>query len=1723
MKRIDTSSAGAAQNWPADPYPGLRPFLISEESDESLIFFGRKAQIHDLLDRLGHTHFMAVLGPSGCGKSSLVKAGLIPALSSGLIYQAGANWVAAEAEPGSEPISNLAKAVAQALRRGHRKEAADKIPDAQTLAERLHASTTALVDLAEELPHLLEDNTNLLILVDQFEELFREDLAQRDEDAQLINLLLNVFNQRPEGLYVVITMRTDYLEQCATFHGLPEALNQSQFLTPRLNAQQLADAISGPVELREYGGKVEPRLARKILGEMTSSSGYDPDLLPLMQHALFWMWRNAVGRERQEGEPVLLTLEDYQALAEEGGLQGMLSKRADDIYLHKLNPEQQKIAECMFRLMSEVDDGARRRRRVTTPEEIAASAGVDLDQARAVVDIYADEAVSFIRWKDDGATLDVTHESLIRKWRRLNDWAHEERADADEYRDMEDSAAKWAEGNRAPLTEAGLLRWEEFLNRKGDVRRWAARYGDAFDAVSAYVDLSRQQIEEDEKKRAHAEQLQRENEQAAEREQAAKRRARALMIFATVGSILAAVAVGGWIYAFDQAKTARVQTAVVERQAKVLKEEGEKLEQAKAAAEQALTKEQETSDRLEEEKTKLTAAVNENQRLGALALKVMTLRRAGLVEKEVDAGRPATALRLALDTREISTDAEKPFHLALARAATAAPRPGPAFAGRFGKLVSVGWSREIGDWMALWQNGGLHGVKNPDSVALPFKAPPGYLFFPGALSSDLSRALVIDGNRQPIVVSSGPLLDPVPLWEWGPKSVVARAQFYGDGSFLATLSRKRELVIWDTETGVQSERLAEIDRFVVSPDGLRLATVSVERGKAKGERRSRVEVWDLFPNLERRTRHEIQGGVHVLKWGDGEDVILAGLRDGQVVSVTPEGGTVLRPKEAKKPVAAIAFDKASGVMAVALGRGTFELWKIDGTPERLRRMELNMNVRGLHFSADGTGIVIQSHAALRPINVSSGAVGKEIVSDGRPVALSAQGASALTIAKGGKTWIWDPASGQRKRSIDLPSEDAVPSLSTFSPDGSLVISGFENGSLQVSDAKTGKAIWTVKGTPGVFESLAMTPDNGRLAALMRIPDEKKYKLTLLSGSDGTVLKEVSGGRYFTNHGFSQDGALLHVQTARGTIEVWRTVTGRQLTTIQAASGHISSALFIEKPGSPDQVQLAAAERNAITIWDLETAEVVARSDRYGRAPRSIAVDRNGTRLIGVFSSRLTLWDLQSATGPDPLDEIGSVEGRRFVRAVFDRHGSGFALVSGRRSSRDFSGAVSRSSVTYWDVVSRPLTRSTSGRSALSLVRKSELYNQMTAPDMPFAWPSTNVVQTLGTSSRGINLWTTARRTQARSIDEERFAVSIGSAPYWADFTPQNQLVVHHRNGPSLIAPDQSGEKGWQDAWRQPTRGTRSTRLYSPNTSAVASLSPDGSLLAVPGGRTPTAVIDVETGRSVAQLPAGRPPSQSAVFGPKGQTILTVGPDATARLWAFDKTAGSVRPIRTFVDPNTKSRHMLAGSFDLSGKYIVTSTRSGQISTWSVVDPSRPISTVDLRWVANTVGFSQSGDCVFVADRIGGLLWLKRENLKQECARTLETEVAGRASIPGFRFLDYSVGPQKELVAVSGIGARRSGTVRSYVLAIYSLKSGKPIAVWSEPSRRLTGWANWSNDGRKLVAPTLADAVRVIKRPQLGTWRELIEYAERAAKPRLSKEDIQRLELINIDLIAELAK
>ena len=408
------------------PYPGLRPFDISADRDESVIFFGRKKQVYELIDRLATSQFIAVLGPSGCGKSSLIRAGVIPNLEKGYLDRAGARWTSIVMEPGGHPVRALATGLHNAI-----VEAASggTIPDRFTtdeIEQRLNRRPDALVTLFEEQETVsaFDPDSNILILVDQFEELFRKDMTAEPEAQQFINLMLNVYHDPPQRLYIILTMRTDFIKQSACYPGLPTVLSRTMCLLDKIDKMGLREAITEPVKLKHYNGEISEDLTQWILGQMDTECPYDPDLLPLMQHALLWGWQQALHKAQPyTEEKTVLRLEDLSAFTD---LAECLSKHADAIF-DSLTAEQQRIAEVMFRLLCDASSDGTKIRRVTSEDEIAAvSECLNPEDVRKVVDAFMSDDARFIRWKDEGKMLDISHESFIRKWDRFKDWADRE-------------------------------------------------------------------------------------------------------------------------------------------------------------------------------------------------------------------------------------------------------------------------------------------------------------------------------------------------------------------------------------------------------------------------------------------------------------------------------------------------------------------------------------------------------------------------------------------------------------------------------------------------------------------------------------------------------------------------------------------------------------------------------------------------------------------------------------------------------------------------------------------------------------------------------------------------------------------------------------------------------------------------------------------------------------------------------------------------------------------------------------------------------------------------------------------------------------------------------------------------------------------------------------------------------------------------------------------------
>jgi tetratricopeptide (TPR) repeat protein len=531
-----------------NPFPGLRPF----ETDEYRLFFGREGQSDELLRRLQRSRFLAVVGTSGSGKSSLIRAGLLPALRGGMMADAGSGWRIAVMRPGGDPIGNLAQALAQ---KGVLAEAGGGLSsgEAEAMIEAtLSGGSLGLVDAAHQ--GLFGEHEKLLVVVDQFEELFRFRSAQQkigtsDEASAFVKLLIEAAHQRELSIYVVLTMRSDFLGDCAQFQGLPEAINEGQYLIPRMTRDERRFAVTGPVGVTR--GKITEPLVNRLLNDV----GDNPDQLPILQHALMRTWDHWSTHHRN-GEPI--GLEHYEAV---GTMTDALSRHADEAWA-ELNQRQQVVAELLFKTLSERGADNREIRRPTCLQDICAITNATPAEVCAVIEVFRGAGRSFLM-PPAGVDLkpqtvvDISHESLIRNWDRLRAWVEDEAQSARIYRRLAEAATDHYQKGTGLLDDVTLqfvLKWRD---QSKPAWAWGVRYHPEFNTAMSFLELSTQA--RDARLEAEQERERRELETtrafAAQQAHAAQNLRRFVFALVVI-SILAFCAAGGAVYAYTKLSTA---------------------------------------------------------------------------------------------------------------------------------------------------------------------------------------------------------------------------------------------------------------------------------------------------------------------------------------------------------------------------------------------------------------------------------------------------------------------------------------------------------------------------------------------------------------------------------------------------------------------------------------------------------------------------------------------------------------------------------------------------------------------------------------------------------------------------------------------------------------------------------------------------------------------------------------------------------------------------------------------------------------------------------------------------------------------------------------------------------------------------------------------------------------------------------------------------------------
>ncbi len=461
-----------------NPFPGLRAF----RPDEGHLFFGRMESTLKVVSKLKENRFVAVLGASGSGKSSLVLSGVIPALLKENTEEKK-SWSYLVFRPALNPVDHLATELS-VLSAG---AGFNQLSDV-SVAASLHNRTEGLNDVINRIRKNLRQQ--VVIVIDQFEEIFRFSPATSrglpgDDATDFIDLIVNAMQKPDHGLYIILTLRSEYVSDYVRFHSLTNLMNSSSYLLPQIPVDQMVTVIEEPVKLS--GGSIDRSLVKLILSDLEERPGQ----LPVLQHLMMRTW-NQWSRLGDLSRPIGIA--DYEAV---GMLKGAISQHAGQAF-DSLDERHRYVCSRLFRTITTRSDDGRELRKPERISTIAVLTGCAEHEIIGVAEVFRSPEYSFLTPSKEvplngESILDLTHESIIRLWGNLRKWMDEEEASVKLYRQLASAAAQYQEGTGRLWTAPDLLMALRWRDENNPTLAWAEKIDPAFERALIFLKNSEEE------------------------------------------------------------------------------------------------------------------------------------------------------------------------------------------------------------------------------------------------------------------------------------------------------------------------------------------------------------------------------------------------------------------------------------------------------------------------------------------------------------------------------------------------------------------------------------------------------------------------------------------------------------------------------------------------------------------------------------------------------------------------------------------------------------------------------------------------------------------------------------------------------------------------------------------------------------------------------------------------------------------------------------------------------------------------------------------------------------------------------------------------------------------------------------------------------------------------------------------------------------------------------
>ena len=1207
---IDDRKAEAASVSETPPYRGLMTFT---EADAGT-FFGREREVEGFVNRLRAMSLIAVVGPSGAGKSSFVRAGVLPAL--------GDTWRALVVRPGPTPLANLTARLATLDVTLDPKQL---LGDPDALGGALRARARA-------------ERTSLLLVVDQFEELFTLCLDTAEHDAYA-TALVRAARTDDDSVRVVITLRDDFLVRAAQLAIFRDRLAASlQLLTTPVAADLLRILVE---PARRAGFEFEDAALPQ---EMVDEVAAQPAALALLSFTAYQLWQF---RDRQFRQ---LPRKAYKAL---GGVGGALAQHAETT-LGEMTEAEQKIVREVFRHLV---TGEGTRAVLSRDELLQVSGG---DPAAPVLERLINARLLVAMESPSGESIEVVHEALLSAWPRVVRWRQEDAESARLRDQLRVAARQWNERGRA----RGLLWRGEVLT---EYRLWRARYPGALtDTEEAFGS-------------------------ASTAEAARGRRIRQL----ARGAVLVGLSVALVIFARlrstaeDNRQKAEVsRAAAVESEAAVRKSLVEsQIEQGRRAL---------VEGRPIEALLFLDAALRIDPAAESPAMRFMIARALEPLDAETAnlRGHSGQLFDIAFspDGSRVATAADdgsvRVWDASGRLQHTLAVPKGPTFAQwtRDGaKLITAGADGIPRLWDNATPSGELTGNTQPINY-LTLDATGTHVLAATTAGTarvwDLAtRAGVQLGDGKPTMVQAtfAPRGDVVAIAEtdgsslggtislWSASGTKQRVlaghakgvrigMFDATGKRLVTASWDGTARIFDVATGKSLHELRGHDQAVRdaawSPDGTLIATGSLD---------GTVRMWSADTGEMQRVLRGHAAQISRLRFlADG--MLLTASGDGTAKLWEPRRGQLLASYGHSGYLFQADVARADRALATASWDGTAKVWDLQRRSARamLGKPTSTPYVPAPLVSADGAFAVRHSDGGVEIWRLADGSkreltsravvVGRAIDTAGHGAFADKTGGITTFALAGGEPRTWRSDQGELTAIAMTPSGDRIV---TAGADGSLVAWSREGAPLargKLAAPATGLE-WSSDGATLLASAIKSEGSTAELVdatlrsrksfaagravfspdgALVAAANDAAIRIL---GVDGSERRTLTAGSQVVDMAWTTDGKRVLLGEADGSIEVWSVELGTRDARVLGHDTYITAITL------RDSLFVTAAGDSTVQVWDLAKLRPIYRLAAPGGTLAG-AIDPTGTWLVTTDDVNIDVWRAnQSRITPRELREL----------------------------------------------------------------------------------------------------------------------------------------------------------------------------------------------------------------------------------------------------------------------------------------------------------------------------------------------------------------------------------------------------------------------------------------------------------------------------------------------------